>query len=234
VVVAVDRRHGTWTSAGSFDAYSASSSKARYIYQDSGPYNIGSISGGTETSSVPIYRLISCNSVACPSPNIVSTTHDYESATVVWHGNGTNYQVNINESAAANWPATDIDVTGTSYTFMGLQPATNYTIRVRQDCNANSNGYSEWTLYSVLTDSLPCLAPDSFTVSNVTNANATFSWNARGYETMWNIHVWFTGGLDSIYTVSTNPVTVGGFSAGITYNAAIRPLCGSAHNIVGE
>ena len=234
VVVAVDRRHGSWTSSGSFDAYSASSSKARYIYQDSGPYNIGSISGGTETSSVPIYRLVSCNSVACPSPNIVSTTHDYESATVVWHGNGTNYQVNIKESAAANWSATDIDVTGTSYTFMGLQPATNYTIRVRQDCNADSNGYSEWTLYSVLTDSLPCLAPDSFTVSNVTNANATFSWNARGYETMWNIHVWFTGGLDSIYTVSTNPVTVGGFSAGITYNAAIRPLCGSAHNIVGE
>ena len=212
--------------------------KTLYYYSDSyhpDVYNPSSYSGSKSTASWrTAMQLLSCSGAGCRMPVITSASHTYESATITWNGTGTNYQVNIKESAAANWPATDIDVTGTSYTFMGLQPNTNYTIRVRQDCNADSNGYSEWTLYSVLTDSLPCLAPDSFTVSNVTNANATFSWNARGYETMWNIHVWFTGGLDSIYTVSTNPVTVGGFSAGITYNAAIRPLCGSAHNIVGE
>ena len=55
-----------------------------------------------------------------------------------------------------------------------------------------------------------------------------------GYETMWDIHVWTSGGVDSIYTVSSHPATVGGFTANTTYNATVRPLCGSAHNIIGE
>nr|MCQ2088556.1 fibronectin type III domain-containing protein [Bacilli bacterium] len=85
----------------------------------------------------------------------------------------------------------------------------------------------------VLTDSLPCMAPQNLTVSDITNATASFSWTVRGYETAWDIHVWY-GSFDSTYTVTTNPATLSGFTAGVTYNAAIRPLCGSAHNIVGE
>ena len=234
IVIAVDRRHGSWTSSGSFDAYSASSSKARYIYQDGGPYNIGSISGGTSTSSVPIYRLISCGDAGCRQPNITSVTHTYENATVTWNGTGTAYEVNIKESSAANWPATDIAVSGNSYTFTGLQPATYYTFRVRQDCSADSLGYSEWTTDAVLTDSLPCLPPINLHATTVTNATATLDWTPFGVETMWDIHVWFTGGLDSIYTVSAHPATVGGFTAGLTYNASVRPLCGSANNIIGD
>ena len=225
IVVAVDRRHGSWTSSGYFDAFSASSSKARYIYQDSGPYNIGSISGGTATSTVPIYRLISCGAAGCRQPVISSVTKDYHSATVTWSGDGTNYEVNIKESAAIDWPATDIAVTGNSYTFNGLMPATNYTFRVRQDCTADSLDYSEWTISGVLTDSLPCLTPDSLHATAVTNATATFDWNVNGNENVWDIHVWY-GSFDSIYRVITRPATVGGFAAGITYNAAIRAVCG--------
>ena len=225
IVVAVDRRHGSWTSSGYFDAFSASSSKARYIYQDSGPYNIGSISGGTATSTVPIYRLISCGAAGCRQPVISSVTKDYHSATVTWSGEGTNYEVNIKETAAPNWPATDIAVTGNSYTFNGLMPATNYTFRVRQDCTADSLDYSEWTISGVLTDSLPCLTPDSIHTTAVTNATATFDWNVNGNENVWDIHVWY-GSFDSIYRVITRPATVGGFTAGITYNAAIRAVCG--------
>ncbi len=234
IVVAVDRRHGSWTSSGYFDAFSASSSKARYIYQDSGPYNIGSISGGTATSSVPIYRLISCGAAGCRQPVITGVSQTYESATVTWSGEGTDYEVNIKESVATTWPTPDIHVTGNTYTFTGLQPATNYTFRVRQDCNADSLGYSEWTVNNFVTDSLPCLAPDSLIVITVTNATATLAWLPFGYETAWDIHVWFSGGLDSVYTVTAYPATVGGFTANTTYNAAVRPLCGSAHNILGE
>ena len=47
-----------------------------------------------------------------------------------------------------------------------------------------------------------------------------------GNETVWDIHVW-TASYDSIYRVTTRPATVYGFSAGVTYNASIRPLCGT-------
>ncbi|MBR5353627.1 MAG: fibronectin type III domain-containing protein [Bacteroidales bacterium] len=181
----------------------------------------------------PVMQLISCAGAGCRKPIIVSTTYDYESATITWSGNGTNYEVNIKETAS-DWPATDIPVVGNTYTFTGLMPATNYTFRVRQDCSADSLGYSEWALGNFITDSLPCLAPTNLSTTTVTNATATFDWTVRGTETAWDIHVWNTGNIDSIYTVTTRPATVGGFTAGLTYNASIRPLCGSAHNIVGD
>ena len=146
---------------------------------------------------------VTSSSAICVSPTITSMTGDYHSETITWSGSGSNYEVNIKESAAPNWPATDIAVSGNSYTFNGLNPATNYTFRVRQDCTADSIGYSEWTIDGFLTDSLPCLSPDSLHVTAVTNATATFDWNVLGNETDWDIHVWFTGGFDSVY-VSTH------------------------------
>ena len=225
IVVAVNRRHGDYATSGYFDAFTASESKARYIYQDNTPYTVGSISGGTATSRVPIYRLISCGTVGCRKPVISSVTKDYHSATVTWSGEGNNYEVNIKETAAPNWPVTNLVVTGNSYTFNGLMPATNYEFRVRQDCSIDTLGYSDWVFGAVFTDSLPCLTPDSLHATAVTNATATFDWNVNGNESMWDIHVWY-GSYDSIYRVATRPATVSGFTAGITYNAAIRPVCG--------
>ena len=161
----------------------------------------------------------------CAAPTITSVTSDYHSATMTWTGPGTNYEVNIKESVATDWPATDIAVSGNSYTFNGLMPATNYTVRVRQDCTADSIGYSEWVIDGVLTDSLPCLTPDSLHATAVTNATATLDWNVNGNENVWDIHVWY-GSFDSIYRTILRPATVGGFTAGITYNAAIRAVCG--------
>ncbi|MBR3436030.1 MAG: fibronectin type III domain-containing protein, partial [Bacteroidales bacterium] len=239
MVIVDDNSNDYDGSAYVFKTAPCTSNKTLHYYSDTydaDPYNPSSYSGTkVVVMSRVVMQLVSCGTVpVCRQPIIDNLTHDYESATLSWVGEGNSYEVNIKESSATDWPATDIPVTGTSYTFTGLQPATNYTVRVRQDCTIDTLGYSDWVYETLLTDSLPCLSPDSLAVSAVTNTNATFSWNARGYETMWDLHVWFTGGLDSIYTVTTNPVTVGGFAAGLTYNAAIRPLCGSAHNIVGE
>ena len=164
---------------------------------------------------------------ACNQPTITGTTYDYQSITLNWVGSGTEYEVNIKETTATDWPATDIAVTGNTYTFTGLFPATNYTLRVRQNCTADSLGYSDWVYAFVLTDSLPCLSPDSLVVTDLSNVQGTFSWIVNGNETLWDIHVWNTGGLDTVYRVTTNPATVGGFTAGVTYNAAIRPICGT-------
>ncbi len=241
ILFVINRRHGSWSCSAEFEGHSTSGYKSVVIYNDDSAFNhINSLSIATTDAYsdfdnvVGNIRFYSCGAAGCRQPVITGVSHTYENATVTWTGEGTEYEVNYKESAAPNWPATDIHVTGNTYTFTGLQPATYYTFRVRQDCNADSLGYSDWVIGSFLTDSLPCLAPDSLTVTAVTNATATLDWVPFGYETMWDVHVWYSGGIDSIYTVSAHPATVGGFTANTTYNAAIRPLCGSAHNIVGE
>ena len=227
VLFAVNRNHGSWSSAPYFCAHNTSSPKGRYAYNDNSPYNINTVSGGYTLTATGDIRLFTCNPITCMQPTITGITNDYQSATVNWTGTGTNYEVNIKEANATDWPATDIPVVGNSYTFTGLMPSTNYSIRVRQDCNADSNGYSEWAYSGFTTDSLPCLTPDNVTVSAITNASAVFDWTVNGNESMWDVHVWFTGGLDSIYRVTTHPATLSGFSAGLTYNVAVRPVCGA-------
>ena len=169
--------------------------------------------------------------VACPAPTITSVTNDYQSADVTWSGYGSAYEVQIRTlEGTYDEPVT---VAGNSYHFAGLQPATMYLFQVRQDCNADSNGYSTWTQGSFITDSLPCFTPTDLTVSNVSFTTADFSWNTLGTETAWEIHV-FNTMENGFVTVTTNPATIDLLTPGTTYSAAIRALCGAEHNVEGE
>ena len=229
LVIVDDNSNAYNGSAYVFKTESCSDYKTITWYSDgSDPDPLNMSYSGTKTYYEwrPVMRFTSCVA-SCADPVVTSVSHDYQSATISWSGLGSDYEVNIKESSAADWPATDIHVTGNSYTFAGLNPATYYTFRVRQDCSADSIGFSNWVEDGFLTDSLPCMAPDSLTVSAITNANATFDWNVTGNESIWDVHVWFTGGLDSIYRVTSHPVTLGGFSAGLTYNVAVRAICGA-------
>jgi len=226
LLVAINRLNGSYTSGASFNSHSTTTAKTRYVYNDGSPYNINTVSGGTALNAVGDIMFYSCVGNICNEPIVTSTTTTYHSATLTWNGNSTDYQVNLRASSELNWPDSAIDVTGTTYTFASLQPATTYFYRLRSNCTADSLGFSNWVEGSFLTDSLPCLAPDSLRAIAVTNATATFDWNVVGNESTWDIHVWFTGGLDSVYRVTSRPATIGGFAAGLTYNAAIRPLCG--------
>ena len=239
MVIVDDNSYDYDGSAYVFRSEPCTGNKVLYYYSDSDNPDVTSISSSYSGNKAvaswrPVMQLVSCVGVACHQPVITGISHTYENATITWTGNGTDYEVNVKEAVATDWPATDIHVTGNTYTFTGLQPSTSYTFRVRQDCTADSAGYSDWVIDGFVTDSLPCLAPDSLHVTAVTNATATLDWTPRGYENMWEIHVWTSGGLDSIYTVTSHPATVGGFTANTSYNASVRPLCGSANNIVGD
>ncbi len=225
ILVSINRRHGSYSSGSSFNVHYTSGAKSRYVYNDYSAYDPATVSNGYTENLVGDIQLIACGT-ACGAPVITSETHDYESATITWNGSGNAYQVAIKATAAIDWPV-ETTVTGNTYTFTGLNPETDYTFRVRQDCSADSLGLSNWVMGSFTTDSLPCFAPENLTATDVTNAQGTFGWTTRGTETQWDLHVWTSGGLDSVYRVSTNPATVGGFTAGVTYNAAVRAICGS-------
>ena len=178
----------------------------------------------------PVMQLISCGDV-CGTPVVTNVALDYESATISWAGDGNNYEIAIRTLDGTY--GTPVAVSATSYTFNNLQPATNYLVQLRQDCNADSNGYSDWVEVPFTTDSLPCFTPTNVSYNNVTFNTAELTWNTMGEETAWEIHV-FNTTFDNYYEVTTNPATADGLMAGTSYSAAVRALCGSEHNIAGE
>ena len=93
------------------------------------------------------------------------------------------------------------------------------------------NEVGDITLYTC--DSISCPAPDSLAVTAVTHTSATFDWSAVGDESQWEVRVWNTAGFDSIYTVGSHPVVLGGYTVGVTYYAAVRPLCGDVDVFIG-
>ena len=170
-------------------------------------------------------------------PHIENLQVDYStlgSITINWSGTGSHYEVDIKPDSASTWPDTPVSVADTTYTFSGLQPATVYRYRVRQDCSADTLGHSYWTEGSFDTHNWPCLSPNSLQVYDITNSTATFDWSPAVYGTAWQLHVWFSGGMDSIFTVGSHPATVDGLTAYTTYHAAVRQLCGSDNSVAGD
>ena len=170
-------------------------------------------------------------------PHIENLQVDYStlgSITINWSGTGSHYEVDIKPDSASTWPDSPISVTDTTYTFTGLQPATLYQFRVRQDCSADTLGHSYWTEGSFDTHNWPCLSPNSLQVYDITNSTATFDWSPAVYGTSWQLHVWFSGGMDSIFTVGSHPATVDGLTAYTTYHATVRQLCGSDNSVAGD
>ncbi|MCQ2274372.1 MAG: fibronectin type III domain-containing protein, partial [Bacteroidales bacterium] len=207
ILVSVNRRHGSYGMYAEFAGHNSNGVKSRWAYNDGSAYDINTVSGGYTGSYTGDIILYAC-AEGCAAPRILSETHNYESATIAWTGSNS-FQVAIKANDATDWPA-ETAVTGNTYTFTGLLPATAYTFRVRQDCSADENGYSAWTYGTFITDSLPCFAPENLTASNITGDAATFAWTALGAETNWEIHVWRTGVVDVTVPVNTNPATVTG------------------------
>jgi hypothetical protein len=75
------------------------------------------------------------------------------------------------------------------------------------------------------TDSLPCFAPSNVEV-DAQGQQAVVSWTAGGNETQWVVRVYNTT-FDQEYTATTNPYTVTGLTANVTYNVTVSSLCGN-------
>lgn len=228
VILVVDRNDGAFQNGNVFTTSATPGYKTIYTYSDSrsgnaDPFDITG-SYGTASKSRQQYRadlqLIACVD-QCPAPVVTLTDHDYSSASFVWTGNAVNYEVAVKAVVASEWPAA-VSVSGNSYTANSLQPLTQYVLRVRALCDAETS--SDWGMFSFTTDSLPCLPPSVPTV-NAGFGDAMVSWTARSSETQWNIHVWNTA-FDNVFPVSSNPATVGGLTPGQTYYVAVAANCG--------
>lgn len=227
LLVAINRRHGSYASGASFNSHVTTDVRTRYINQDGSAYDPTTVSAtsGTAGSFVGDLMFVACGQ-SCDVPTFTSETHTFESITVNWAGSGNSYQVAIKANDEAEWPA-ETAVTGRTYTFNGLADATTYSIRVRQNCTTADLGYSDWAYTTITTDEIPCAAPDDLAVSNITHSSATFNWSAAGTEDMWNVHVWAPGVYDHTLNAITAHTTARNLIPGVTYSAAIRSRCGA-------
>ena len=168
-----------------------------------------------------------CHAVICATPAIDSVGGDYESATLAWHGDGTDYQVKITPDPNNEGV---VITSATSHTFAGLQPATTYTLSVRKDCTSDFLGYSDWVTATFTTEPFDCLPPSDLAVTNLDHESATFIWTA---DSPCRLRVWDDEGREWFHGRAVSPFIIDEFVAGCAYHVAISSYCGSSQQIEG-
>ena len=143
LLIAIRRNHGSWGSSSAFAAYTAEASLAREVHQDSGPYTIGSISGGDAYTAVAWYKFIGCEG----SGDFCYRVTNLEASNITSDGFTLSWTDTRNSSASYtiyNMTDTSIVATtsSTTYTFTGLEANTLYHYAVVADCGTSTTSYA--------------------------------------------------------------------------------------------
>ena len=227
ILFSVAREHGSWTSGSSFNAHTQTSGKMRYVYQDSGPYDYMTVSGGYTASAVGDIYLISCGG-GCAKPTLLPVTdRSYNTATVNWNSNATDFEVTYKAVTDGVWPAEIAVSNATSYVINNLSPATEYQYRVRAICDATENLISDWVSGTFVTDSLPCFTPTDLHTTNEGYTSVNLAWNASSEQSHWTLTVWNTAGSTDYDVTGNAAFTVTGLTQNTAYNAAVKAVCGN-------
>lgn len=228
-------QYGMYGVNAAFDGHVNNCVKTLYAQDYSGPINpftaamLPNYSRISDTVS-PNYAFLSCGPF-CADPEIYRTSATSQSVTISWDADSSAAEVSYKPLASNDW-STPVSVTGYNYTFTDLDHSTVYQFRVRQNCTSRSLGYSGWAVVTDTTDYV-CTVPTDLQVSDLTNSRATVSWTAGPNDTKWVIRV-FNNNFDQLYTVTTNPATIGGLTAGQSYHLQVRTLCGPNNTVVGD
>ncbi len=228
ILVSVVRNNGSYTSGATFAAHNHGVAKGRYVYRDSpGGYTYTNPeAAGTAITTVGDIYLITCGA-GCRVPGALSATNiSYNGATLNWGGSAMDYEVAVKAANEATWPEAVAVSNATSYAVTGLAPTTQYQFRVRAICDATEELISDWAVGNFITDSLPCFDPSGLEATATTFTTATLDWEANGIENQWSIHVW-NNTFNQEYTADAHPFTVTGLDQTLTYNAAVKAICGN-------
>ncbi|MBQ6916690.1 MAG: fibronectin type III domain-containing protein, partial [Prevotella sp.] len=157
LVIAVRRNHGSWTSGSSFEAYTADAQLGRYIYQDSGPYTIGSISGGTSSNTVGWYKLLGCDDaveITCARvKGVYADDITTTGATLHWvdtiNGGATYTIYNMADTSIVASGISD-----TFYTITSFNANTIYSVAVMAECGDEDNSALSRTSFRTACDAI--------------------------------------------------------------------------------
>lgn len=174
LIVAVDNNTGGYSSGLTFVHHSASSGSCVYWYQDGSNINPSSPSASNSStlSTLPDVQFgVPCGSSECVAPLFSVLSVASTQAELIWDpcGNETSWSLQYKTASASSWTTVG-ELTVTSYTLTGLNPNTNYMIRVGAVCGSE-------TRYSTVNITTPCSElqlPWSETFETLTSGSSNF------------------------------------------------------------
>ena len=234
LVVAYYEGYNTWN-GGSFWAQSTTDNKSIAHYSDT--YSAVSYSdpaNATGSKYFNKYRSdiklvgsgVVCNDQpACAEPeNLAVSDVTNTTATVAWTAEASQnaWVVEYKTGNASTWNT--MNVTATTAQLTGLNPASDYTVRVAANCGNGS--YSEYAAANFTTFSA-CMEPTNLVVVAVNGVNVDLSWTPRGTETSWMVqykkvteNTWVSVPVNNMAWV-----TLSGLSGLTDYNVRVKAIC---------
>ena len=167
------------------------------------------------------YTLRVLEAPSCLTPTgLTASNVTAHGATITWTSEASAWEIQLNEEEA-------IEVTEATYTFTGLTAETEYSVKVRTNCDGI---YSEWTNAISFTTTIACPAPMYVTVSNITGHTALLSWTEGGTANEWDVQ--YCTNPDFTYPyfsfiISENPSgQITGLDPETLYYVRVRAYCG--------
>lgn len=158
-------------------------------------------------AGVVITHTVDCTIPTCAKPTAFAATNPGpHSIDLSWTENGTatQWQICVNDGVDDNITLISNTTSGVtvngenvSYTLTGLDPETDYTVKVRAYCNATDQ--SNWSNEESFTTTVACPAPTNLNAS-ASGADITVSWD--GFASTYNIDIngTVTNNVTSPYT----------------------------------
>lgn len=236
LVVAYYEGYNTWN-GGSFWAQSTTDNKSIAHYSDTySDVSYSDPANATGSKYFSKYRSdiklvgsgVICNDQpACAEPeNLAVSDVTNTTATVAWTAEASQnaWVVEYKTGNASTWNT--MNVTATTAQLTGLNPASDYTVRVAANCGNGS--YSEYVVTNFSTLSA-CMEPANLVVANVNGTSVDLSWTPRGTETSWMVqykkvteNTWVSVPVNNMAWV-----TLSGLSGLTDYNIRVKAVCGA-------
>ncbi|MDN5203221.1 fibronectin type III domain-containing protein [Fulvivirgaceae bacterium BMA10] len=164
--------------------------------------------------------------LACTTPTGLFVLGIAQSqATLTWRSVSgvSNYNVRYKETSASGW--TTQNVAGTNLLVVrGLTPSTQYEFQVRANCSSESSPFS--ASYIFTTVAVSCAVPTGLTADNITEDEATLSWNAVFNAETYQVRIRAVGATNwDTFMPFFNSFHATGLTPGVTYEFQVRTNC---------
>ena len=161
----------------------------------------------------------------CPTPkNVLVSPITGNSATVSWASNASEWQVAWKTTAGTNWNYATTEYN--TYTIPALTATTNYDVKVRTICTADSSAWSSTAQFTT-TAAAACVAPVITNATSATPTTATITWTSGSSATAWLVE-YGTGGnySNTVHATTAQSHTLNSLQPNTTYNVRMRAICG--------
>ena len=184
------------------------------------PYEakVKGVCGGAESSEMSAVNFTTSYCIQVPTDVTVSDI-DYFSANLGWTENSTAtaWQIQLNDEPP-------MAVITNPYTLTGLNPNTEYTVKVRSQ---QGEYFSNWSVAANFTTFFYCYPPTQLTLVKGTIDSATLAWTDLGTATEWQLCI--NGDEMNLITVDTNQYVMTNLDAQTQYTVKVRSVCGETY-----